>query len=324
MSPEPTPHTIDATEAGERLDKWLAAPTRLGSRKKAAEALERGKIFLNGDRQEVRNGGRLLEAGDRVGLWIDRPGTAKPSGLRAGGAALQALGELEVLHDDAELIVVNKPAGLLTVPRNGAEGEDDTVVARLEQALDRKQRRRLYIVHRIDRWTTGLVVVARTVEAQEILREQFFRRTPERSYKAIAHGLFAEAEGAWEDELFADEQTRVQRRARAGEEGVEARSRFRVVERFGDRATLLAVDLDTGKRNQIRVQAALRGHPLVGERLYRSKRIEEPIKFPRQALHAERLRFDHPKSGETIEFRAPFPADLKKLVTRLRREAKSS
>lgn len=321
---DPQIQTIDATAAGERLDKWLAAPTRLGSRKKAAEALERGKIFVNEAQQKIGNGGRLLVVGDRVRVWLDRPGSAKPTGLRKGGAALSALGELLVLFEDEDLIVVNKPAGLLTVPRPGGEEHDDTVVSRLEVAIDRKQRRRLFIVHRIDRWTTGLVVVARSTEAQEKLRDQFYRRTPERSYKAIANGLVTEDSGEWEDTLFADEQTRVQRRARVGEDGAEAITRFRVLERFGERATLLAANLVTGKRNQIRVQASLRGHPLVGERLYTTKRVAEPIKFPRQALHAERLCFLHPRTGAPLECIAPFPADMKKLVTRLRREARSS
>ncbi len=314
---------IDASAAGERLDKWLAAHERLGSRKRAATALERGKIFVNDALQGVRDGGRILKEGERVRIWLDRPGSAKPTGLAAGGAARSVLGEMQIIHEDEDLIVVDKPAGLLTVPRNGAEGQDDTVLARLEVALDQKQRRRLFIVHRIDRWTTGLVVVARSTEAQEKLRDQFYRRLPERSYRAVVNGLVVEDSGTWEDSLFADEKTHVQRRARVGEDGVEAISRYRVVERFGDRATLLAVELVTGKRNQIRIQASLRGHPLVGERLYTTKRVGEPIKFPRQALHAERLRFEHPRLGSALECVAPFPGDMKKLVARLRRETRT-
>ncbi|MCA8960583.1 MAG: RluA family pseudouridine synthase [Planctomycetes bacterium] len=314
-------HEVGADSAGERLDKWLAAPERLGSRKRAAQALERGKVFVDGEVQTLRDGGRPVKVGSRVRVWLDRPGTAKPSGLSKPAVAKRVLGRLKIVHDDEDLIVIDKPAGLLTVPREGSDGHDDTVLARLEAALDRQQRRRLFIVHRIDRWTTGLVVVARSAAMQEVLREQFFRRTPQRRYLTVLCGGPDEESGTWTDSLIADPQTRIQRRCRATEPGVEAISHFRVVERFGDRASLLQVDLVTGKRNQIRVQAALRGLPLIGERLYTSSHVTPTIEFTRQALHAHRLVFQHPRTGTPLECVAPLPADMKKLLRRLREES---
>jgi 23S rRNA pseudouridine1911/1915/1917 synthase len=301
-------------DADVRLDKWLAAPERLGSRSKAAAALERGKVFVDDVEQKIRDGGRLLKVGEKVLIWIDRPGSAR----RPRPRPIEVLGDLRVIHEDEDLFVVDKPAGLLTVPREHGDENEDTVLARLEEWLDPAGRRRVFVVHRIDRGTTGLVVVARHGRAAREISAQFRRREPERRYLAVAYGVPSPAEGMWEDLLVDDPKVRLQRAAHGKERGAEAISRYRVEEQFHG-AALLKVELVTGKRNQIRVQGMLRGHPLIGDAMYRGTSSHSEIKFPRPALHAARLGFLHPRSKRPLTFESPLPADLTGLITRLRR-----
>jgi len=307
-------HVVPASEAGVRLDKWLAGAERLGSRSKAEVALERGRIFVDEVEQGVRDAGRLLRGGERVRLWRDRPGSAKKE--RPGEERI--LAGLRIVHEDEEFLVIDKPAGLLTVARDGGEDTDDTVISRLERWLDPAGKRRIFPVHRIDRGTSGLVVVARHGGAVRAISIQFRRREPERRYLAVVHGTPEPAEGTWEDELLDPGRGKPQRRARPGERGAEAIARYRVAERFGH-ASLLVVELVTGKRNQIRVQAMLRGHPLVGDPLY-TVPVANPIEFSRPALHAARLAFRHPRTGKPMVFESPLPPDIHALIERLRGE----
>lgn len=307
-------HVVPASDAGVRLDKWLAGEARLGSRSKAETALERGRVFVDEIEQDVRDAGRTLRGGERVRIWRDRPGSAKKE--RPGGERI--LAGLRIVHEDDDFLVVDKPAGLLSVARDGGEESDDTVISRLERWLDPAGKRRVFPVHRIDRGTTGLVVVARHGAAVRALSLQFRRREPERRYLAVVHGVPDPAEGVWEDELLDPGRGRMQRRARPGEEGAEAIARYRVAERFAH-AALLVVELVTGKRNQIRVQSTLRGHPLIGDPLYTAP-VAVPIEFDRPALHATRLALKHPRSGKPMVFESPIPADMHALLERLRGE----
>lgn len=310
-------HEVSPADAGQRLDRWLAAPERLGSRARAARAIQRGKVLVDEVEQSLAHAGRKLRAGERVRIWMDRPGTGR--GVRF---TPRTLGDLRVVHEDDDVLVVDKPAGLLTVPRDGHDRED-TVIARLERALESARRRTLFVVHRIDRGTTGLVVVARHPGAHRVLKQQFLEREPERRYLAIVHGIPEPEHGVWEDQLLDDPRVRLQRRARSGEKGSEAISRYRVIERFARTtahaaAGLVAVELVTGRRNQIRVQAALRAHPLVGDDLYTSARTPSSIAWPRPALHAGHLAFRHPRDGRRLVLESPLPDDLLDLLARLR------
>ena len=302
-----------ASEAGLRLDRFLAAPERLGSRRRVADALDKGKIFINQQEASRRDAGSLLRAGDVVRVWMDRPGSAKRR-PRTSGAA----GDVEIVYEDDALMVVNKPPGLLSVPlpRQPAAGSayDD-----LETHLRPRGKRKPLVVHRIDRDTSGLVVFARTARAQQALKDQFRRREPERVYLAVVYGQPEPAAGTWRDHLVWDQKALIQKRTRAGDPaGKEAISQYRVIERL-DGAALIEVRLVTGKRNQIRLQARLRGHMLVGEQRYvYGPAALRTIEFARQALHAHRLSFKHPVDGRPLTFEAPLPADLSALVKRLR------
>jgi 23S rRNA pseudouridine1911/1915/1917 synthase len=306
-------HVVEPEAAGWRLDRWLAEPARLGSRRRAREALARGQILIDATNLSAEDGARRLQGGEQVRLWIDKPGSASQPIRRPTGP-------LAIVYEDEDLIVVDKPAGLLSVPLD--EQPDAPSVASLVDAYWRSRgKRRALAVHRLDRDTTGLVMFARSPLARERLKAQFASRRPERIYAAVVHGAPAAAEGPWTTRIAWDARARLQRVLRAGDRhGVDALSRYRLIERF-ERAALLEVRLETGKQHQIRVQAWAHGCPLVGERIYTGPPAVDtpPIAFPRQALHAMRLACDHPRGGRRLAFESPLPEDMVALLVRLRR-----
>ena len=300
-----------------RLDKWLATPGRLASRGRAAAALERGQVFLNGDEVRLAEAGRALTVGDSVRLWRDRPGSASVRGPRREG-------DLVIVYEDEALLVADKPAGLLTVPTPG--GGDRSLADLVAGHWRSHGKREPMVVHRIDRDTSGLVIFAKDPRAWGALKAQFARREPERVYLAVVYGVPEPARGVWRSWLRWDaralRQVVVAPRSRGGTEAV---TRYAVMRPVAAGAAL-EVRLVTGRQHQVRVQAWHHGHPLVGERLY----IDEPpgalrrgglpattaglSTFPRQALHAWRLGFVHPRSGLPIVFESAIPADLRGLL----------
>lgn len=297
-------------EAGSRLDKFLAAACRLGSRARAATAIDRGKVFVNAREAGTHDAARRLGAGDVVRLWMDRPGSAGAVRPR-----VRREGDLVVVYEDASLLAVNKPPGVLAVP---LAGRDDVSLADLvARHLRSRGRRRPLVVHRIDRDTSGLVVFAKDGPTLAHLKRQFLRREPERVYQAVVYGHPSPEQGTWRDRLVWDREDLVQRMAAPGDpRAKDAISEYQVRQRLRG-ASLVDVRLVTGKRNQIRVQAALRGHPLVGETMYVEERPLRPIAFPRQALHAWRLGFTHPVTGRAVQLEAPLPDDMAALVKAL-------
>jgi 23S rRNA pseudouridine1911/1915/1917 synthase len=308
--------TIDEA-AGLRLDKFLAAPERLGSRSRAATALARGKVFVNGHEVGLHDAARTLAPGDAVRVWMDRPGTAK------GSPRIKPDEHLDVVFEDDSLIVVNKPPGLLSVPLE-RKSEQPSVFDLIEARLRSHGKRRPFVVHRIDQDTSGLVLFAKDPDTQRRLKVQFARREPERVYLAVVYGRPDPASGTWRDRLIWDEKAMIQKLTHPKDPGgTDAAAEYRTVERFPD-ASLIEVRLVTGRRNQIRLQARLRGHTLVGEARYTFGGDElRPIRFGRQALHAARLGILHPTTGESISFEAPLPSDFEDLLTRLRRRTNS-
>ena len=305
---------VGGTDAGVRLDKFLAADGRLGSRARAASALERRKIFVNGVEASLADAARRLAEGDVIRQWIDRPGSAArpPRRGRVGG------GPLDIVFEDDALVVVNKPAGLLSVPLERNAGVPSVFDA-VEDYLRSHGKRRPLPVHRIDQDTSGLVVFAKNADAQRVLKDQFKRRAPERVYLAVVYGVPEPREGVWRDVLVWDEKALIQKATHpADPRGVEAISEYRVVEVFSA-TSLVEVRLRTGRRNQIRLQARLRGHTLVGEARYTyGPATLRPIPFGRQALHAYRLSLQH-VDGRRLDLEAPLPADFRDLLSRLRR-----
>jgi len=217
-----------------------------------------------------------------------------------------------VVHEDAQLLVADKDPGILTVPLPGKRSRN------LKDLLDRyltSQKREALPVHRIDRYTSGLVVFAKSRRAWSHLVRQFRARTPERVYLALVRGDLDRDEGTLRHRL--ELTTDGFRQRVVGREGTEAVTHFRVLERLPG-ATLLEVRLESGLKNQIRVQFRAAGHPLVGDVHYAAEEARE-ARFGRQALHAWRLTFEHPETGVPMTFEAPVPADLEQLLRRLRR-----
>ena len=310
---------MEAGDAGGRLDAWLAARPEVGSRGRAREAIERGKVFVNGGAVPFAHAGRKIAAGDTIGYWEDRPGSARPRDREV----VAARAALDVVHEDAAILVVNKPAGWLVEPLPGEEAGEVTLRDLVADHLRTRVRARPHVVHRIDRDTSGLVLFALDVAAREHLKAQFEKRTPDRRYLAIVHGHVVPAEGTWRDKLVWDRERLIQKRAHVHEERAkDAIARYRVMEQH-ERGAVLEVSLVTGKRNQIRVQAGSRGYPLVGERLYTFGRAPQPgdPTLARQALHAASLSFTHPSTGRTVRFQAAVPQDMKELLARLRARA---
>ena len=305
---------VSETDAGTRLDKFLAAADRIGSRGKVVTALERGKVFLNEVECTLADASTRLVVEDVVRVWMDRPGSAtrRPGPYKSGA--------LDILFEDDALIVLNKPAGLLSVPLE-RRSQSPSIVTLLEDYFRSSGKRKPFVVHRIDLDTSGLVLFAKTTLAQQRLKDQFRRREPERVYWAVVYGHPDPPQGSWRDRLVWDTKALIQKETHPNDPtGVDAVSNYRMIERFAE-SSLVEVRLETGKRNQIRIQARLRGHTLVGEKRYvYGPDTLRPIAFPRQALHARRLVFRHPADDRRLEFEAPLPRDMTELLARLRQE----
>src|SRR6185503_14669062 len=237
---------------------------------------------------------------------MDRPGSAKRRG------SLGDARDLPIVFEDDQLIVLNKPAGVLAVPLPLRRREDArSVFDDLKGYLRTRGRRRPFVVHRIDRDTSGLVVFAMNDSAQANLKAQFKRHLPERVYVAVVYGHPSTESGTWRDQLVGDDRSLIQKETHPTEpRGKEAISHYRVLEKLAG-ASVVEVTLVTGRRNQIRIQARLRGHTLVGEQRYvYGPNTLRTISFPRQALHARRLAFAHPLDGRRLEFDVPVPDDM--------------
>lgn len=303
--------TVTRDADGTRLDKFLAHSSRLGSRGRAAIAIARGKVYVNGAVAE--HAAVRLTPGTEVRVWMDKPGSARRV-VRSGRR-----GDLDIAYEDDALLVVNKPAGVLTVPLE-RKRDVPSVFDWIDTYLRSSGKRRPLVVHRIDQDTSGLVVFAKDVASQRQLRAQFKRRAPERIYWAVVHGHFTPASGSWRDRLVWDSSAQIQKKTGPGDpHGTDAISDYRTLEKFPD-AALLEVKLQTGRRNQIRIQTYLRGHPLIGEQRYTdTSDSPRPIAFGRQALHAQRLSFRHPVDDRLLTFEAAPPGDFADLLARLRR-----
>jgi 23S rRNA pseudouridine1911/1915/1917 synthase len=302
--------TVEQAEDGVRLDKFLASAGRLGSRAKAVAAIERGKVYVNGT--ETSASAARLAAGDIVRVWMDRPGSARRRSWTGTS------GDLTIVYEDVALLVVDKPAGLLAVPLE-RKREAPSLFDQIEEHWRSYGKRRPLVVHRIDRDTSGLVVFAKDLRTQVQLKAQFKRREPERVYWAVVYGHPDPPSGTWRDRLIWDTTALIQKETHPRDpQGSDAVCSYHVLETFPG-ASLIEVRLQTGRRNQIRIQARLRGHTLVGERRYvYGPESLRPIAFGRQALHARRLAFRHPTDDRPLAFEAAPPADFQDLLSRLR------
>jgi 23S rRNA pseudouridine1911/1915/1917 synthase len=219
------------------------------------------------------------------------------------------------VYDDADIVIVDKEPGVLTVPT--ARRERNTLVQLVSNAL----RREMHVVHRLDRDTSGLLVFAKSERAAHALKDRW-REDHERVYAAIVHGVLQRDEGVIESQLVTDPRTLTRRSLRAHERGQgrgeDARTKYRVATRVKG-ATLVDVELDTGRRNQIRVHMAELGHPILGDDRYARSVPPHPLwREARLALHARLLVLVQPRTRERIRLESPMPAEFTRFLNRAR------
>ena len=311
-------HIVTVEQDGLRLDRIVAALPSVGSRLRARKAIESGKVTVDGQAAGPADLGRSVVAGATVALTWNRPGTGY---VQARARETLDRSEIAILFEDRWILVADKPAGLLTDTATREQSLDRESVRASLQAYLRARGTKPYIVHRIDRDTSGVVVVAKTTEAEAALKEQFADHSAERVYWVAVQGVPLTREGTWSDWMTWDRRLLIQRVTEPGRErAVLASARYRVLESWAPHAAILEVRLITGRRNQIRLHCQVRGHPLYGERLYvpRDWAPRGP-EAPRQALHAARIGFRHPGTGEQVTFESPLPADLGALAAKLAR-----
>jgi len=305
---------------GERLDRFLAAAQTDLSRSRLKGLIEAGRVHVNG--QPVRAAQRLRE-GDRVRIELPDP---EPSALTP-----EAL-PLSMVYEDADLAVLDKPAGLVVHPGAGVRSGTlvHALLHRYPEIAAVGGPGRPGIVHRLDKDTSGLLVVARSLRAYRELVEALRARTVRRTYAALVWGEPGASAGVIETALGRHPKER-KMMAVVQRGGKPARTRWRVVERLGV-ASRLEVTLDTGRTHQIRVHMAHLGHPVVGDAVYggrgkkllslcqsqRSLAAELLKSLPRQALHASALELTHPVTGTRLSFESPLPEDFERALGLLR------
>ena len=275
------------------------------------EQLDNGADFPDGEATPVTRPGAGVQPGDVIILHLppDRPTVLQPETV-----------PLDIVFEDDALVVVNKPAGMVVHPAQGHAGGTlvNALLARypdlaaLAQA-DAGSADRPGIVHRLDQDTSGLIVAARTPQAWQHLQQQFKARTVEKTYLALVFGRPVAPEGIIDVPLGRDPRQRQKIAPRP--DGKSARTHYRLREDFG-LYSLLEVGLETGRTHQIRVHLAWLGCPVVGDRVYGRKK--NPLSLKRQFLHAWRLCFRHPRSGDPLKFEAPLEDHLQTVLDSLR------
>jgi 23S rRNA pseudouridine1911/1915/1917 synthase len=284
---------------GERLDRIVAIEADL-TRNAASALVSSGAVTVNG--KVVTKGSAHVVTGDVVAAILEAP--LDDSLVAEPGVAF------EVVYEDSDVIVVDKPAGLVVHPGAGRDGGTlvHGLVARYPEIASVGERERPGIVHRLDSGTSGLMVVARTEAARVALVEMLSAREVSRQYRALSWGEIASEEGLIDAPIGRSGRDRTKMAIAA--DGREARTRFVVLERFASPVpvTLLECHLETGRTHQIRVHLASIKHPVVGDTRY--GRARPAIKCDRPFLHAERLAFAHPITGEEMAFGSALPDDL--------------
>jgi 23S rRNA pseudouridine1911/1915/1917 synthase len=298
-----------------RLDLALIKRHPELSRRRARDVIEKGQVTVGG--RTALESGLLVEPTAKV-AWDPN--------LKARSRARSSI---RLLHEDDDVLVVDKPAGLLAVPTAPDARDEDTALARVQEYIARRRPRRPYVgvVHRLDRDTSGALAFALSPPARAALRDLFRAHRIERRYAALVEGVPSADEGQVDAPIYDVYEAGRRRLARPGEPAHEARTRWRIVERFRAGA-LLEVELETGRQHQIRLHLATLGLPIVGDHVYshaarwwpqRGRSAPRTIVAPRQMLHARHLAFVHPITGGRVEAESPLPADFREALAALRR-----
>lgn len=316
---------VDKGQEPERIDKYLSVRMQHSSRNRIQKAADAGSIHVNGT--PVKSNYKVRPE-DVITLMLHQP--------KHDTSIVAEDIPLDIVYEDDQLMVINKPAGMVVHP--GAGNFHGTLInavawhMRNVPSFDANNPE-VGLVHRIDKDTSGLLVVAKTPEAKTLLGKQFFRKTTHRSYIALVWANFVEEEGRIEGNIARDVRDRLRMAVFPpdSETGKPAVTHWRVLERFGY-TTLVECILETGRTHQIRAHMRHIGHPLFGDARYggteilRGQRsstykafIQNCLRIcPRQALHARTLGFVHPTTGQQMDFTSPLPADLEQLLAKWR------
>ncbi|MBA3264393.1 MAG: RluA family pseudouridine synthase [Thermoleophilaceae bacterium] len=293
-----------AEDAGLRLDAFLAARGAAASRSAAQRLIDSGAVLVDG---APRPKNHRVAAGQVISIEAEAGASSRR----------ETLPELEVVYEDADLLVVDKPAGLVTHPAPGHRGP--TLAEALSgRAAGGPDPERAGIVHRLDRDTSGLLAVAKTEEAHAALSDQLRAREVKREYLALVAG-HPEAESGTIDAPIGRDRARRTVVSTRSDRPRAAVTRFEVIERL-PATTLLRVNLETGRTHQIRAHLAAIGHPVCGDSQYGGRACGRELGLERQFLHAQRLMFRHPRTGEIVVCESKPPVDLRRALDAARRE----
>ena len=315
---------VDSGQGKERVDKYLAEHMTNTSRNRIQTAADAGNVWVNG--QPVASNYRV-KPGDVVQVMLDH----EPHDFTITPEEIP----LDIVYEDSEILVLNKPAGLVVHPGHG--NYEHTLLNALAFYFQGKidmNDPSIGLVHRIDKDTSGLLLIAKTPEAKTSLGRQFFDHTTERTYNALVWGTFAEDEGTIVGALARDNRDRTLYRVWDLEEcpqAKEAITHWHVLERF-PYVTLVECRLETGRTHQIRAHMKHIGHPLFADEKYGGMEILKGLRTqkyrqyiencfalcPRQVLHAKTLGFTHPKTSERMHFDSEWPADMTNLINKWR------
>ena len=315
MSNESQLLTVGSEAAGGRLDAFVAGQLRDTSRTRIQRAIEDGDVLVN---EHTAKSSYRVRAGDRVEIDLPEP---PPVELRPEPIPL------DVVYEDDDLVVVDKPAGLVVHPGAGQEAGTlaNALVYHFNRLSGSAGRIRPGIVHRIDKETSGLLVVAKNDVAHEKLSEQFHDREVFKLYVALVYGRVSDARGEIEARLGRSRHNRTRMAVLRGGAGRAAHTVFEAADRYAE-FTLLKVQIKTGRTHQIRVHLAHIGHPVVGDAVYgggRENAVRDPLVkreirgLGRHFLHSAQLAFAHPRGGQRLEFSSPLPPELRHFLALL-------
>ncbi len=297
---------ISDEHADERLDRFLVTALPSTSRTAVQQMIIHGSVLVNG---QTSKPGHMLRLDDRVEISQESLAAAgKVHVLKASSV------ELDIVYKDADLLVINKAAGMVVHPAPGHY--DDTLVnallAHYPELQDIESDERPGIVHRLDRDTSGLILVARNARSQAALLAQMKEHKITKRYLALVEGIVSLDKGSIDAPIGRNPRRR-QQMTITTIDSREARTHFRVLQRF-ERHTLLLLELETGRTHQIRVHLQAIKHPVVGDTTYGPGNVRRGIALKRQFLHAYQLELAHPITGEPLKFEAPLPGDLQAVL----------
>lgn len=297
-------YELTAQASGQRLDKYLAEEMADLSRSRIKELVQAGEVLVNGKKSKVSY---KVQKGDLIQVTVL---PLEPLALEAENIPL------DIVYEDEDVIVVNKPQGMVVHPAAGHPSHTlvNALLYHTRDLADSPEGFRPGIVHRIDKDTSGLLMVAKNAAARESLEKQLAAKSNKRQYLAIVHGNFAEEEGTIDAPIGRNPKDRKQ--MAVVEKGKSAVTHFRVLEQYQG-YSLVECQLETGRTHQIRVHMAYIGHPLAGDPLYGPRKT---LPGHGQFLHAKTLGFEQPSTGEWLEFSVQPPEIFQQTVADLRKK----